>query len=65
MTQYVVNDKPAVRIYGTVILNDKKYKSILFNCEGDQIWIPRSVVPINKDNTILVQEWFYNQRLRQ
>lgn len=64
MTEYIVNDKPAVRIYAKVILDNKKYRSILFNCEGDQIWIPRTIVQVNKDDTILVQEWFYNEKLK-
>lgn len=61
MTQFVVNDKPAVKIFGKPIIDSSKYKSILFDCEGDKKWIPRSICKYSGDGTILVQEWWYNQ----
>lgn len=54
MEQFVLNDKPAVKIFGFKI---KEYeKSVLCDCEGDEIFFPKKCVQFVDENTMLVEE---------
>lgn len=55
-----VNNRPAVKIFAKKL--NQTQNSILFDCEGDKIWIPKSCVKILTPETILVQEWMYKQK---
>ena len=57
---YEVNDKPAVKILAKKL--KELDKAILFDCEGDQVWLPKSSVKIVDSESILVQEWIYKQK---
>ncbi len=59
---YEVNEKPAVKIFAKKI--KELDKAILFDCEGDQVWLPKSSVKIIDKESILVQEWIYNQKFK-
>ena len=60
MENLVVNDKPAVKIFGRKITATGQ--AYLFNCEGDQVWLPKSCVKILDKETILVEESMYKQK---
>ena len=62
MANYTVNDKPAVKIFAKALVNKPENNAILFDCEGDKVWIPRSTVKVLDRETILIQEWFYKQK---
>lgn len=62
MANYTVNDKPAVKIFAKSLVNKPENNAILFDCEGDKVWIPRSTVKVLDRETILIQEWFYKQK---
>lgn len=55
-----VNEKPAVKIFAKKI--KKLDKAILFDCEGDKVWLPKSAVKVVDKETILIQEWLYKQK---
>ncbi|MBV5348890.1 hypothetical protein JZU61_04440 [bacterium] len=57
---FEVNGKPAVKILAKQI--KALDKAILFDCEGDEVWLPKSSVQKIDDETIMVQEWIYNQK---
>lgn len=57
---YSVNDQPAVKIFAKEVKSLDK--AILFDCEGDMVWLPKSCVKIVDSGTILVQEWIYKQK---
>jgi len=57
-----VNDKPAVKIFAKKLT--EKGGAILFDCEGDKVWIPKSCVKIIDRDTILIQEWIYKQKFK-
>jgi hypothetical protein len=63
MVNFSVNDKPAVKIFAKKIKETDK--AILFNCEGDLEWFPKSAVKVINEQTILIQEWLYNQKFKQ
>lgn len=62
MANYTVKDKPAVKIFAKSLVNKPENNAILFDCEGDKVWIPRSTVKVLDRETILIQEWFYKQK---
>jgi hypothetical protein len=37
-------------------------KAILFDCEGDRLWLPQNCIRIVDENTILIQEWLYKEK---
>ncbi len=57
---FEVNNKPAVKIYARQL--KALDKAILFDCEGDKVWLPKSGVKKIDNETILVQEWLYKQK---
>jgi len=59
---FEVNGKPAVKIFAKALVNKPGHNAILFDCEGDKTWLPRSCVKIIDNETILLQEWMYNQK---
>ena len=55
-----VNGEPAVRIKAEYLTCSGK--AVKYNCEGDHVWIPRSVhkrEPVGM--SILIMEWWYNK----
>lgn len=58
-----VNGRAAVKILAKKLADPKNSKAILFDCEGDKHWIPKSVHKIIDKETIMVQQWFYKQNL--
>ena len=61
MEELTINGKPAVKIRETKIMSTKK--ALYLNCEGDEVWIPRSLCVFNDDEqTVLVSEWFYENK---
>lgn len=58
-----VNNQPAVKIFAKRITATRQ--AILFNCEGDQVWIPKSSVRVINDRTILVEERMYKLKFGQ
>lgn len=60
MEAFEVNGKPALKILARQIL--QKDKAILFDCEGDEVWLPKSCVSIENSEIILIQEWLYKQK---
>ena len=62
MANYTLNDKPAVKMFAKVLVNKPENNAILFDCEGDKVWIPRSTVKVINKETILIQEWIYKQK---
>lgn len=59
---FEVNGKPAVKIFAKALVNKPGHNAILFDCEGDKTWLPRSCVKIIDPDTILLQEWMYKQK---
>lgn len=55
MANYTLNDKPAVKMFAKVLVNKPENNAILFDCEGDKVWIPRSTVKVINKETILIQ----------
>lgn len=47
-----VNDKPAVKIFAKKLT--EKGGAILFDCEGDKVWLPKSRVKIIDRETIMI-----------
>lgn len=62
MSQFTVNDKPAIKMFATTLVNKPENNAILFDCEGDRVWLPKSTVKVIDRNTILIQEWIYKQK---
>ena len=57
---YEVNDKPAYKILASKL---KEFdKAILFDCEGDKVWLPKSCIKIIDRDSILIQDWLYKQK---
>jgi hypothetical protein len=60
---FEVNNKPAVKIFAKQLKVTEK--SILFNCEGDQHWLPKSCIRIVDKDSILIQEWLFNKNFKK
>jgi hypothetical protein len=60
MNNLTLNDKPAVKIFAKQLVDG--HKAILFDCEGDKIWLPKSCIKKLGNDTILIEEWFYKQK---
>lgn len=55
-----LNDKPAVKITATDVWDNGK--SVLYNCEGDKVWIPKKVSHYMKEEkALIIEQWFYNK----
>lgn len=63
MTQFVLNDKPAIKLNAIVLYNGKNNTSIKFDCGGDIVWFSKKCIKLNGDGTILVEEWLYNTKV--
>lgn len=57
---FVLNDKPAVKIFAKKLTETNK--AILFDCEGDQVWLPKNSIKVLTKDTILIEEWLYKQK---
>lgn len=63
MTEFIVNDKPAVKIFARKMI--AKDRAILFDCESDEVWLPKSCIKILDDETILIQKWLFKQKFEK
>lgn len=46
--------------YTKIIVN--KPNALLFDCEGDQVWLPKSQIKINnKEQKITMPEWLFKK----
>lgn len=58
-----LNNKPAIKIYGSFI---RTYKtSTLVNCEGDEVWFPTNRIELLHNGEMLVEEWLYNAKVKE
>jgi hypothetical protein len=57
-----VNGKPAIRITGFFVKSKITPVAVLVNCDGDELWFPKSVVRDNHNNSVDIQEWIYKQK---
>lgn len=56
----VLNDKPAVKISAIELWDNGK--SLLYNCEGDKVWVPKKVSQYNKaEGALTIEKWFYDK----
>jgi hypothetical protein len=56
----ILNDNPAVVIEAVRVV--KGDKASLFNCEGDEVWIPNSLHSYNEsEQELTIEQWFYNK----
>ena len=61
MEDLTINGKPAVKINAHKIMSTKE--ALYLKCEGDEVWMPKSQCEFNnQENTVLVSEWFYNNK---
>lgn len=56
---FVLNDKPAVKIFAKKLTETSK--AIYFDCEGDKVWLPKRNIKVLTKDTILIEEWIYKQ----
>jgi hypothetical protein len=57
-----VNGKAATRIDAVWKMEAKSGLSDLYDCEGDEVWVPKSVCRYDKENEMLdIQDWFLQQ----
>ena len=59
-----LNGKPAIRILARFIRSYRRKGklSLLFDCEGDEVWFPNEFVK-DEGQTILIEEWLYNAKV--
>ena len=62
MANFSVNDKPAVKIFAKALVDKPENNAILFDCEGDKVWLPRSTVKVINLEKIILQEWLFKQK---
>lgn len=59
-TEIEVGGRPAVRIFAE--MKAETDKAYLMNCEGDEVWIPKSVCRYNPAaDTVDIQDWFFTK----
>lgn len=56
-----IDGKPALRIRAKRLV--KGTSASLYDCEGDQVWIPNSVHRWINEETIDCQEWFVKYKI--
>lgn len=55
-----VDNKPAIRIDAVWLKEAQSGLADLYECEGDEVWVPKSVCSYNSNTDELdIQEWFY------
>lgn len=62
-----LNDKPAIRIAARRLRQFKRggKTSILFDCEGDQVWFPEAYIKEEVGGTLLIEEWLYSRKVEE
>lgn len=62
-----LNGKPAIRIAARKLRIFKRAgkTNILFDCEGDQVWLPGAFIKEEANGTILIEEWLYNAKVAE
>lgn len=67
MDQVLFDGKPAYKIKGTKKSNIfMSLSATMYDCEGDEIWIPNSLHEYNKeDGTIIIAGWFYEKLVKE
>lgn len=62
----VLHGKTAVKIKATKIGNSKSGLSSLYDCEGDNVWIPNSVCWYDSFvDTLVIEEWWFNKAVNE
>lgn len=57
-----LNGCRAVKVNAKPIMWGASKKARLYNIDGDEVWVPRSLSKYDeKEGTLLIEEWFYNR----
>jgi hypothetical protein len=57
-----LNGKRAVKVNAKPIMWGASNKARLYNIDGDEKWVPRSISKYNeKEGTLIIEEWFYDK----
>ena len=63
-TPLLLNDKPAVKVFALKV--QAVGQASLYDCEGDEVWVPNSVCQYNEsEETLLIEEWWYVKATRE
>lgn len=55
-----LHEKPATRIRAKLV--KELTKATLYDCEGDEVWVPNSLAEYEPGTgTLLVETWFYEK----
>jgi hypothetical protein len=62
MSDVFLHGKRAIKVNAKIVLWGVTSKAKLYNIDGDERWIPNSLCEFDeKENTLLIEEWFYNK----
>lgn len=51
------------KVKAKVLTDKERYMSVLYDCEGDHVWVPRSIHSY-ENGLIEIPEWFYNLKFK-
>jgi hypothetical protein len=62
MNDVFLHGKRAIKVNAQIVLWGVTPKAKLYNIDGDEQWIPNSLCEFDeKENTLVIEEWFYNK----
>jgi hypothetical protein len=62
MSDVFLHGKRAIKVNAQIVLWGVTPKAKLYNIDGDEQWIPNSLCEFDeKENTLVIEEWFYNK----
>jgi hypothetical protein len=57
-----LHGKRAVKVNAETVMWGVSEKAQLFNIDGEERWVPKSLSEYNeKEKTLIIEEWFYNK----
>ena len=60
-----IKGKPAVRLHDVTVKIKINVGAYLIYWQGWEGWIPKSICHLDDDNSLTVQEWFYDKNIKE
>ena len=56
------SEEPVEIPHDGVLVDEDQHKSILFDIDGEEVWLPRTEIVEQDDNTVTIPRWLAEDR---